>query len=317
MNWLNSSKKRLVLTGFVTAVILLGGRRAKADFIFGEPVNLGPPVNPAGCPNISADGMELYFSSVRSGGYGQDDLWVTRRQRRNDPWGEPVNLGSTVNSSYQEWFSTISQDGLSLYFSSTRPGGSGGWDLWMTTRGTTDKDWGAPVNLGQTINSSADEYQPNILADGCTLLLCSSRPGGYGGLDIWITKRDTKNDTWGTLVNLGPPINTSAEDGRPSMSLDGLTLFFRTDRPGGFGGGDIWLTTRATTNDPWREPINLGPTVNTSSWECGPSISRDGATLYFHSNRPVGMVVGTSGRCQSLQWWTLTATESSTVPTCA
>jgi len=154
----------------------------------------------------------------------------------------------------------------------------------MTTRGTTDEDWGAPVNLGKTVNSSADEHQPNILADGCTLLLCSTRPGGYGGLDIWITKRDTKDDAWGTLVNLGPPINTSANDGRPSMSSDGLTLFFRTDGPGGFGGADIWLTTRATTNDPWGEPTNLGPTVNTSSWECGPSISGDGTTLYFHSN---------------------------------
>jgi len=269
--------------GLTTAV-------ANADFIFGTSTNLGLrlPDNPAACPNISYDGLELYFSSVRSGGYGQEDLWVARRQGRNDPWGEPVNLGSTVNSGYQEWFSSISQDGLSLYFSSIRPGGSGGWDLWMTTRGTKDEDWGAPVNLGKTVNSWADEHKPNILADGCTLLLCSRRPGGYGGLDIWITKRETKDDAWGTLVNLGPSINSSADDGRPSLSSDGLTLFFRTDRPGGFGGGDIYLTTRATINDPWGEPINLGPTVNTVFWECGPSISRDGTILYFHSDRPLG-----------------------------
>ncbi len=275
--------KKKILT-ILVLVLMLSTQVSNANFTFGTSTNLGPLVNPAGSPNISADGLELYFNTVRSGGYGQEDLCVARRQGRNDPWEEPVNLGSTVNSSYQEWFSSISQDGLSLYFSSTRPGGSGGWDLWMTTRGTKDENWGAPVNLGKTVNSSGDEHQPNILADGCTLLLDSTRPDGYGGLDIWITKRDTKDDAWGTLENLGPPINTSANDGRPSMSSDGLILFFRTDGPGGFGGGDIWFTKRETLTAEWGEPINLGPTVNTSSFECGPSISGDGKILYFHSN---------------------------------
>ncbi len=288
MKRLLNSKIKFPLIALVMYLVLYSAGSLKADYTFGAPTNLGPTVNPAGCPNISADGLELYMSSTRSGGSGQDDLWVTKRQTQNAPWGEPVNLGSVVNSSYQEWFSSISQDGLSLYFCSTRPGGSGGWDLWMTTRETTDKDWGAPLNVGQTVNSSADEYQPNILADGCTLLLCSTRPGGCGGLDIWITKRDTKNDPWGTPMNLGPPVNSPADDGRPSLSSDSLGLFFRSDRPGGFGGGDIWLTMRAATNAPWGEPINLGPMVNTVFWECGPSISRDGSTLYFHSNRPGG-----------------------------
>jgi len=261
---------------------------ARADFTLGEAVHLGPTINPAGCPNLSADGLELYFASYHTSGYGDADLWVSKRANEEDPWGEPVDLGAGVNSSFAELFSTISQDGLSLYFCSTRLGGFGAADLWMTNRKTKDDGWGTPVNLGPTVNSAADEHQPSLSADGCTLLWCSSRPGGCGGIDIWMAKRATKNDPWGAAENVGAPVNSSADDARPNLSSDGLALFFRSSRTGTFGGADLWLTTRATAHDAWKEPIHLGAPVNTPSWECGPSISHDGLTLYFHSNRPGG-----------------------------
>ncbi len=92
--------------------------------------------------------------------------------------------------------------------------------------------------------------------------------------------------TFGTPTNLGPPANTSANDAGPSISADGLSLFFISDRPGGYGRLDIWVASWATTDDPWGEPVNLGSKVNSSSSEWGASISSDGLSLYFCSNRP-------------------------------
>ena len=200
-------------------------------------------------------------------------------------FGTPTNLGPTVNSSAQMFAPSISVDGLELYFTSNRPGGYGGYDIWVTTRETTDEDWGNAVNLGPIVNSSAAEGLPSISADGLALYFSDYwsglRPGGSGNYDLWVTTRATKDDEWGTPVNLGPIVNSSANDFTPSISADGLSLYFESGRPGGYGGDDIWVTTRATTDDDWSTPVNLGPTVNSSAQEGGPSISADGRTLFF------------------------------------
>ena len=246
MNWLNNYRIRLVLVGFVAAIVL-GGGSAKADFIFGEPTNLGPKVNTSYGdvnPNISADGLSLYFDDYpvypKPGGYGGGDMWVTRRDTTDDEWGTPMNLGPTVNTSYSDGALCISADGLTLIFESNRPGGYGNYDLWMSTRTTTKDDWSAPVNLGPTVNSSADEYPPSISADGLSLYFGSNRPGGLGSFDIWVTKRATVSDPWAPPVNLGPPVNSFAFDACPNLSADGSTLYFTSTRPGGFGGHDLW-----------------------------------------------------------------------------
>jgi hypothetical protein len=265
---------------------------ANADFTFGTPENLGPTVNSSsgeGSPSISADGLELYFGSLRGGG---SDLWVTKRESTDDDWGEPVNLGSTVNNS-AAWDSeaSISADGLELYFASDRAGGTGGYDLWLTRRATTSDPWGEAVNLGPNINTSVDDTDICISADGLSLYIESYRNGGYGRNDLWVANRTTTSDPWGELVNLGSIVNSSASDGAPSISADGLVLFFSdhpNPRPGGHGSTDIWMVRRSTTSDPWGEPINLGPTVNSSSNDQGPNISSDGSTLYFFSRRSGG-----------------------------
>jgi len=213
---------------------------------WGEPTNLGPLVNSSGwdgspCP--SADGLALYFASDRSGGYGNGDIWVTRRATRSDDWGPPENLGPTVNSSADEVFPAISFDGLQLYFCEYfvfRPGGHGRSDLWVTTRPTTSEPWGPPVNLGPTVNSSDHDRAPSISTDGLALFFMSKRPGGYGGNDLWITRRVTGDDEWGTPVNLGPPVNSPSSDAGPGISADGHTLYFHSDRSGGEGYEDIW-----------------------------------------------------------------------------
>jgi len=274
----------------------LAAEPVKADFTFGTPTNLGPTVNSSAwdlATNIPADGLTLYFTSDRPGGYGGADLWVTTRATTEDEWGTPVNLGPPVNTSAHDCCPNISADGLSLYFGSQRPGGSGGRDIWVTTRATTEDDWGTPVNLGPTVNSSNWDNAPSISADGLSLFFDSGQPGGSGGTDLWVTTRPTTDDPWGTPVNLGPTVNGPASDALPGISPDGLALFFGSYedeplRPGGLGGSDIWMTTRATVSDPWGTPVNLGPPVNTSADDLTQSFSADGLTFYFGSMRPGG-----------------------------
>jgi len=276
---------------------------ASADFVFGTPTNLGPPVNSAYSergPSISVDGLELYFfdyPNPRPGGYGDWDMWVTTRATKDDPWGEPINLGPTVNSSSREANPNISTDGLSLYFNSSRPGGYGGddpyggMDLWVTTRPTISDPWGTPANLGPTVNSSSyREASPSISADGRSLFYNSSRSGGSGGQDIWVTTRKTPDDDWGVPVNLGPIVNSPAQDYSPDISSDGLWLFFSSERPGGYSSQDIWVATRVTKDDPWGEPVNLGPPVNNSAGVNWPNISADGSTLFFEELSQVPLI---------------------------
>jgi hypothetical protein len=276
----------------VVAFLAAGDRTARADFYFCAPTHLGPTINSSSWDNgpcISSDGLELYFQSNRPGGSGNFDIWVTTRETIQDPWSEPVNLGPTVNSSSADANKSISADGFSLYFFSSRPGGSGSLDMWVTTRASISEPWGEPVNLGPTVNSSAADGGPHISADGLSLFFESDQSGGYGGNDIYVSTRTTTNDPWGSPVNLGSTVNSSVWDWGPSLSADGLSLFFTSVRSGGSGGDDIWVTTRDTIDDSWGEPVNLGPTVNSSAAETCPNISADGSTLFFHSNRPGGV----------------------------
>ena len=110
------------------------------------------------------------------------------------------------------------------------------------------------------------------------------RPGGYGGIDIYVCRRATTNDPWGDAENLGPVVNASYNDCSPCLSPDGLILFIQDYgnlRPGGHGGGDLWMSRRASLLDPWEAVVNLGPVVNGSTTDVAPRISPDGSTLYF------------------------------------
>jgi len=145
------------------------------------------------------------------------------------------------------------------------------------------------VNLGPTINTEADDIDVCISADGLSLYFDSFREGGHGSIDLWVATRETPSDPWQEPVNLGTAVNGLSGDSAPSISADGKVLFFSDffdPRPGGQGNADIWMTMRATVSDPWGEPVNLGPAINTSAHDAHPDISADGSTLYFTSTRP-------------------------------
>jgi len=292
MYWLNGYRMRLMLVGIVAAIVLGVGASVRADFTFGEPTNLGPTVNSSAYesgPSVSSDGLSLYFRSARIGGYGETDLWLATRSTTNDPWGEPINLGPVVNGLYKEGGPSISSDGLTLYLYSNRPKGYGGNDIYVSTRETIDDPWSEAVNLGPTFNSSANDGGPHISADDLSLFFNSKRAGGSGDNDVYVSTRETTDGPWGEPVNLGPTVNSSAIDRAPNISADGLCLFLISRRPGGYGDHDLFIATRPTINDPWGEPVNLGPTVNSPSSEAHPNLSADGRTLYFNSNRPGGI----------------------------
>ena len=194
-------------------------------------------------PNWSPDSQWLIFSSDRDGGFGWLDLWQSTRAHKNDLWTIPVNLGPIVNSQEHDYASTISADGLELYFMSTRPGGLGGYygDIWLTTRNSVEEPWAEPVNPS-VLNSAHGEGYTRLSPDGRTLFLDSDRPGGIGDWDIWLSRRTTLQDIWSTPTNLGSTINTPHFDGLGALAPNGRTLYFSSTRPGGLGGewGDIW-----------------------------------------------------------------------------
>jgi hypothetical protein len=290
MKWLNCARIRLVLVGIVAA-IMLGGRSAYADFTFGEPTNLGPTINSpqADYPgSFTSDGLEMYFDTNRSGPM-KDDIYVSTRATIDDAWGTPVKLGPPVNSSALEVYPIISTDGLSLYFTSLRAGGYGDLDMWVTTRESTDDDWGEPSNLGPKVNGPQGDIVTSISSDGLVLYFYSrNRPGGYGGFDIWVSTRQSKAADWGEPMNLGPTVNSSDNDTCSYIPADGLSLFFYSNRPGGFGDYDLYMVTRPTMDDDWGLPVNLGPTINSSALDYAATILHDGSTIYFGSERPGG-----------------------------
>jgi len=272
-------------------VLGLAAGVAKADFTFGTPTNLGPTVNSSAQdnqPNISADGLRLYFQSSRPDGQGGQDIWFATRATEDDPWGPPVNLGPEVNSSAGDGNPCIWPDGLTLYFQSGRSGGYGRSDIWMTTRATEDDPWGPAINLGPPVNTADRDAGPSILPNGLSLYFNSDRLGVPGRSDLWLSNRVTTADSWGEPVNLGPTVNSPDNDLHLGVSADGMALFFTSSRPVGSGPYDIWVSKWSTIDMAWDLPVNLGPVVNSLANDRQPSISTDGFTLYFSSNRSGG-----------------------------
>ncbi|MHC4558748.1 MAG: protein kinase domain-containing protein [Planctomycetota bacterium] len=190
-------------------------------------------------------------------------------------FGPAVNLGPIVNSSDYDWGPSISADGRQLYFDSRR---SGDWDIWVSTRATTEDDWGPAANLGSEVNGPYWDQSPCISADGLKLFFSSLRSGNW---DMWVTMRATVDAPWGNPESLGPIVNSSSLDIAPCISRDGLSLFFGSERPGGYGSADLWLTTRETIDDDWGKPVNLEFPVNSVLNEGVPRISADGLLLFF------------------------------------
>ncbi len=256
-----------------------------------KPVNLGPRINSSvmdASPALSSDGLVLVFASNRDGGLGNSDLWLCTRRSPDRAFDAPVNMGKEINTSSRESDPSLSDNALTLVFSSARSGGAGNNDLWMSTRKSVDAVFSQPVNLGKTINTTAFEGAPAISSDRLTLVFASDRPSGLGGSDLWISERTSVAAPFGPAINLGPALNCSRFDGWPTLSVDGRTLIFSSRRSGGFGMDDLWISARSSIYSKFALPVNLGATINSSEHDGGPSLSCDSTLLLFHSQRPGG-----------------------------
>jgi len=221
-------------------------RRASTDDPFGAPENLGAPVNsPVNdfCP-APVRGNGLYFTSNRTvaGGCGGADIYFTRLHRGE--WTEPENLGCDINSSAGDAYPSYFEDDAGnsyLYFASNRTGGF--------EPGGSDADFyfslnnGAP-QLAPGLNTASNDSRLFIRKDGREVVFDSNRAGSLGGSnDIWTATRASIFDDWLPPVHLAAPINTLASESRPTLSWDGLTMYFDSTRPGE-GSSDNYVTTR-------------------------------------------------------------------------
>jgi hypothetical protein len=191
-------------------------------------------------PLISPDGKKLFFQSgmmgpSRPGGYGSGDIWYS--ENVDGVWQAPKNLGPPFNSPFGDHCLSFSADGNEAFWASNRPGGFGDNDIWTSRK--VDGVWQAAVNLGPNVNSPYSEHHALPSPDGKSLYVTSGRPGGFGGEDIYVTTRD-HTGAWGPLVNLGPLVNSDKDDRWPSLTPDSRFFLFDSERPGGYGSKDIW-----------------------------------------------------------------------------
>lgn len=221
------------------------------------------------------------------------DLEVARFE--DAAWSEPVNLGAPVNSPDGEMNATLSADELSLYFVSTRVGGLGGADIWVSRRTSPDSPWETPVNLGPGVNSPGLEAAPSLSIDGHLLFFSSARPGGHGSNDIYVARRADKNDDlgWGPATSLGPGVNTvafeaggvylqSAEDGASNL------YFARGPNTSKLDIFVAGIKASGETRGPAVPVVELNDATPDIS-SAHPSVRTDGREVFFHSNRASGL----------------------------
>lgn len=255
-----------------------------------EPVNLGPVVNTSATDanaGLSPNGHALYFVSDRPGGVGGLDIWVTERSCIGCPWEAPVNLGAPINTAAGEGAPTLSDNGRQLFFFSGRPGGFGGADIYVSQLG--DHGWGDPVNLGSDVNTAAAEQGPYYVREpaAATAFVYFNRPVG-ASTDIFrvaVSNDGTALGPAAVVPELSDPV---AFDQKVAVRTDGHELLVSSGRTGTLGGFDLFVSTRQSPQDPWSTPSHLDGPINTPNIDSQPSLSRDGRTLIFTSNRPGG-----------------------------
>jgi Tol biopolymer transport system component len=226
---------------------------------------------------FSPDGREFYFTQRRPGGSS-----IMEMRMDGSRWSRPMPVGFSSRHADVDHFMT--GDGQRMYFCSNRSLGSAAErgqnvDIWVSTR--SGGGWGEARHLGPTVNSDGDDYYPTLADDG-TLYLSSNRVGGLGGSDIY--RALTVDGDFSAPVNLGPMINTPSADFDPFVSPDHGFLIFASERPGGLGVSDLYISFRARDGS-WMQARNMGADVNSDSADFTPMLTPDGKFLFLTSDR--------------------------------
>ncbi len=190
-----------------------------------------------GAVSVSADGEWLIFAgNIEHNAHENYDLYICYSTPTG--WSDPQNLGDNINTSYWESAPSLSPDKRALYFSSNRPNGFGGADLYVSYRDAKGK-WGKAINMGATINTIGDETAPYIHADNQTLYFTSNGLPGYGGTDLYVMHKDF-GGSWSIPENLGYPINTIENEGSLAVASNGVNAYYASDRSDSRGGLDLY-----------------------------------------------------------------------------
>ena len=227
---------------------------------------------------ISPRGDEVYFSRKQPDG----NVAIMVAEKSGGSWQSPHI--TSFSGIFNDMDPSMTQDGMKIYFGSTRPSGQEkkeGCDIWVVEK-DSDGRWSEAKNLGSPVNTPRNENYP-LLAENGSIYFLSSGHGGYGGLDIF--RSEPHDGKFRTPENLGSAVNGKTNDFDPYIYPDESTLIFSSsDRPDGYGSGDLYVCFRKP-DGLWTEAANMGPRVNSSSIEYCPKCSPDGRYFFFTSGR--------------------------------
>jgi hypothetical protein len=224
--------------------------RACLDCPWQAPVNLAA-LNTLGSeagPRLSNDGHLLFFQSDKPGGQGSFDIYVTRRSNTHDnfSWGEPTALGLGVNTAEVEqaavYLPSAEEGQGSLYFNRGPALAQG--DIYYAAVTRDGETLGDAVFVAELTDAAAFDQHVTLRKDAHEVFIASTRAGGLGGFDIWTSTRQNVNDPWSPIQNAGLPLSTTFNDMQPSLTSDSRTMLFTSNRPGGVGGNDLWVSRR-------------------------------------------------------------------------
>ncbi|MBR9977757.1 MAG: OmpA family protein [Bacteroidetes bacterium] len=262
---------------------------AQTRLDFSERENLGPLINSEYhevLPVIAPDGKTLYFvrkdHPQNTGPDRRDDIWYSKLQP-DGTWGPSRNIGPPLNSAGFNFVCTVMPDNNALLLGNKYfPDGSQDEGVSMSYR--SDDGWSFPVNLEiRNINNLDDFSEYTASPDGQVIIMSVRRTDGLGGRDLYVSRKN-ESGTWTNPMNMGATVNSPDGDITPFLAADGLTLYFSSDRPGGFGSNDVYMTRRLdSTWRNWSEPRNLGYPINTPGWDAYYTVPASGEYAYFVS----------------------------------
>jgi hypothetical protein len=222
-------------------------------------------------PSLNEALTWIVFNSTREGGSGDEDIWFSRRDSPSDRWSAP-EPATVLNSDARETGMALSEDGLSIYWSSDRDGGAGGLDIYTSERATLDAPWSGPERVS-ALSSSGDDLISAVL-DGQLALF--SRRDGDTGYHLWWARRDSVLDDWSAPEPIDD-INRDGDDSDPFIVRDSGQLLFSRD-------GDLHIAERPSADAPFGQPSPL-PTLNSDDEDTDPWSDRDLSYIVFASDR--------------------------------
>jgi hypothetical protein len=224
-------------------------------------------------PTLTADRLELYFESNR---FDAGDVFVSRRASVDAPWGAPT-LVAELSSTSDDETPEVAADGLTIFLASNRPGGVGGFDVYIATRANREAGWSTPVlvsELNTPLTEAAAATTPDLLD-----AVFHADPAAGANLDIYEVTRTSIESPWSPRRALAE-LDTPAVEATPFLMPDGLTIYFISDRPGGAGDLDMYVATRPSRDAPFSPPVSVAE-LNTASAIQDPWLSGDGHHLVF------------------------------------